>query len=246
MINQKAAELIQRREFLGVDGNLYPTNSNITEDAGVFLYDLIIKNRLKRSIEIGLAFGFSSLFICDAMTQNRGHHIIFDPYQNKEWHGIGLANLKECGFDCYEFFEEGSEIGLPRLMQHGTKIDFAFIDGLHTFDQTLLEFFFLNRMLEVGGILVFDDAWMPSIQRVLRYVTRYPAYEIHSIANPIFNIDLKKRAFSHAIRALGTFGKRVFDDCSLRVERGLMRDTRMVAVQKIAEDERDWKWFDKF
>jgi len=43
----------------------------------------------------------------------------------------------------------------------GERIDFAFIDGAHTFDHVLVDFFYIDRMLNVGGIVAFDDVGFP-------------------------------------------------------------------------------------
>jgi len=34
---------------------------------------------------------------------------------------------------------------LPRLLESGKKIDFAYIDGWHTFDYTLLDWCYIDR-----------------------------------------------------------------------------------------------------
>lgn len=54
----------------------------------------------------------------------------------------------------------------------------AFIDGKHTADQALLDFYFLDRMIEPGGIVVFDDVHFPSVNKVVRYVSTYPNYQL--------------------------------------------------------------------
>ena len=51
----------------------------------------------------------------------------------------------------------------------GERIDFAFIDGAHTFDHALVDFFYIDRMLNVGGIVAFDDLGFPCIEKVCRF-----------------------------------------------------------------------------
>ena len=36
--------------------------------------------------------------------------------------------------------------------------DFIFIDGWHTFDYTLVDMFYADRLLRIGGYLLIDDA----------------------------------------------------------------------------------------
>jgi hypothetical protein len=50
------------------------------------------------------------------------------------------------------------------------KADYIYIDGAHTFDYALVDFFCSNRVLNLGGILIFDDMWMPAIQKVATFI----------------------------------------------------------------------------
>jgi len=43
----------------------------------------------------------------------------------------------------------------------------------------MVEFYYLNRMLETGGVLVFDDADRRSVNRVIRHALTYPAYQVY-------------------------------------------------------------------
>ncbi len=46
-----------------------------------------------------------------------------------------------------------SEICLPQLLQQELRFDFAYVDGWHTFDHVMMEFFYINRMLDEGGVV---------------------------------------------------------------------------------------------
>ena len=126
----------------------------------------------KLSIEIGLAYGFSTLFILDAAFHtNAGRHIAIDPFQDSMWHGIGRQAVKELSFDSkFEHIPETSVTALTDLSKQGAKADYIYIDGAHTFDYALVDFFCSNRVLNVGGILIFDDMWMPAIQKVASFI----------------------------------------------------------------------------
>jgi hypothetical protein len=82
------------------------------------------------------------LYICEALSgQGSGRHTILDPGQYSDFHGVGIANLKRAGFDFFELIEK------PALLAEGRKFQFALIDGWHTFDHTLLDLFYVNRLL---------------------------------------------------------------------------------------------------
>ena len=82
--------------------------------------------------------------------------------------------MEKSNFRNFTFHERKSEYILPKLAEEGNKFDFAFIDGWHTFDHTLIDFFYLNRMLDIGGILVIDDVGMPAINKLSRFIHTYP------------------------------------------------------------------------
>ena len=82
-----------------------------------------------------------------------------------------MANLRRSGYDhIVRLMEEPSYRALPALERSRQRIDFAFIDGWHTFDFTLLDFFFIDRILKVGGVVAFDDADWPAVRKVCRFV----------------------------------------------------------------------------
>ncbi len=143
--------------------------------------------RPKTTLEVGMAYGVSTLFICEALADlpHPATHIAIDPHQSSKWHGIGLRNVQAAGFaDKLRLLEERSELCLPRLLQEGTTIDLAFIDGLHHFEQCALEFYYIDRMLPVGGVVIFDDVNWPAIRHVVRLVMSYGTYEVTDHTGP--------------------------------------------------------------
>lgn len=161
--------------------------SHIDVATGELLQRLVRELRPTRSLEIGLAYGISSLYICEALAavQPQARHTIIDPFQHGKWQGLGLAHLREAGFaHLIDFRETPSEIVLPQLVAEGTTIEFAFIDGLHRFDQVMVEFYYINRLLSPGGIVAFDDADRRSVSRAIRHALTYPAYEVVASSAP--------------------------------------------------------------
>ena len=151
---------------------------------GQFLTDIIQNLNATTTLEVGMAYGVSTLYICDALAtlkpKHPARHIVLDPFQSTQWRGIGLANVHQAGYGTMvELHEERSEFALPRLVQEGVRLDFAFVDGWHTFDHVLVELFYLDRMLRPGGVIAFDDADRRSVNRVIRYALNYPNYKVY-------------------------------------------------------------------
>jgi predicted O-methyltransferase YrrM len=150
---------------------------------GTLLQRIIADVKPRTSLEIGCAYGVSTLYICEALLSLPHHsrHIVLDPFQTTQWRGIGVKNVHDAGFaKLLDFREERSELALPGLVSEGLTIEFALIDGWHTFDQVMVEFYYLNRLLRVGGVIAFDDADRRSVNRVIRHALTYPAYRVYA------------------------------------------------------------------
>jgi hypothetical protein len=53
-----------------------------------------------------------------------------------------------------------------------------FIDGWHTFEQTLIDIYFANRLVKVGGYVIVDDVSWPSMSKAVSNFANYPCYQI--------------------------------------------------------------------
>ena len=53
------------------------------------------------SLEIGMAYGLSTLFICEELAKQHGKatHVVIDPFQNSDWRGIGMRHVREAGYE---------------------------------------------------------------------------------------------------------------------------------------------------
>src|SRR5262245_5460217 len=180
------AELLRTGKSPTPDGDTVPLESHVLPDEAEFLSQVVRQIAPATSLEIGLAMGCSALAICDALPA-KSTHIVIDPKQNARplWRGIGLHNLTRAGFaDRIEFHELPSHRALAQLESANRRIQFAFIDGFHTFDYALAGFFLVDRLLEPGGAVAFDDADWPSVRRVVRYVATNRAYVVHAAMPP--------------------------------------------------------------
>lgn len=235
-------------------GNKHDLQSNISKEEGIFLQSLIKKYQPENTIEIGCAQGISSLFICSELEKRQNtHHTIIDAFQSSYFNNIGVANLNKANVKLYDLKEEYSEIALPKLLSEGKKYDFCFIDGNHTFDHVLIDFFYLNRMTNIGGIIVLDDVGMPSINRLVRYLLNYPAYKLvdklsQSESTKIKLFDIIIRGPFRLISKLmpKRFRNFIFTGRVIKSNKELKLNSSMVALQKIKEDERSWDWFVEF
>jgi len=72
---------------------------NVPESDGRLLYDLILKNRFTRALEIGTSTGHSGIWIAWALSKTGGHLITIeiDPRRHRE----ALTNFREAGLAPY-------------------------------------------------------------------------------------------------------------------------------------------------
>lgn len=193
-------EVIQRiyetRSVVGRSGETHYLHSEVDHEEGALLFNTIHDDiSIVKTLEVGCAFGLSSLHICKALqSRTRASHTIIDPFQTTQWDSVGVKNLEEAGIRFFNLVEVKSEFALPRILEQGEgRFDFIFIDGWHTFDHTLLDCFYATRLLRVGGYLAIDDVIFPAVRRVVDFLLNYPCYELfRSLGTDLRMVVLKK------------------------------------------------------
>lgn len=173
---KKAADLTGAVHDLEVAG--------VPQSTGLVLYDLIRTHKPTKTIETGFAFGFSTLFILQALADNGGGtHEAIDPVEIVRWHGIGLANVRRAGWEgMFSHLDLASSLALPSHLINGDRFDFAFVDGSHLFDDTLLDAYYMDKIVNVGGLIVFDDwGWMPAVKAVTSFIETNWSYRVVSV-----------------------------------------------------------------
>jgi predicted O-methyltransferase YrrM len=128
----------------------------------------------QRTLETGLGYAVSTLFICEGLLANGvgGRHVAIDPRLPGSHVDAGLDTLEQAGVrELVEFYAEGSEVVLPRLLAEGREFDLAFIDGNHRFEGVFLDLVYSGRLLKEGGIVFVDDMQLPAIRRAVGFCT---------------------------------------------------------------------------
>lgn len=151
----------------------------IGRQEGLALLDWVRTEGAHRTLESGLGFAVSTLFICEGLLANgpNGRHVAADPYQvvglpthTTTYVGVGLEVLKEAGVrDLVEFYSEESQVVFPRLLAEGREFDLAFIDGNHRFEAVFLDLIYSGRLLKERGVVFVDDTQLPGPTHALRF-----------------------------------------------------------------------------
>ncbi|HJQ83613.1 MAG TPA: class I SAM-dependent methyltransferase [Candidatus Binatia bacterium] len=173
MVNAVLERLYREQEVVHRNGRRKPIcPPGLSVERGAYLFELIRDRRPERTLEIGFAYGISTLHICEALRQNgHGHHVVIDPLEHTRFDGLGLRHVEEAGLSRWmTFYEEPSEYCLARLAREGLRVDVAFDDSGHLFDHVVTEFLFLARLLRLDGLLVVDDVNLPGVGRAVDFL----------------------------------------------------------------------------
>ena len=158
-------------------GGPHPLNSQIPSRFAEALFRTTLARRPVLVIEVGMAMGCSTLAMLTALEESgQGRLISIDPYQSA-YHNCGIAAVRRAGLaDRHEHMRQPDFIALPQLLAAGTRVDLAYIDGNHTFDFVLLDFWYLDRMVPVGGVIGFNDCAMPAVHKVIKFLLTHRRY----------------------------------------------------------------------
>jgi predicted O-methyltransferase YrrM len=174
--------IITERQTFNSEGTALQVTGTISLPEAEYIQELIVSNRFTRCLETGVAYGASTLAICAALSALEGQgsavkHYGIDPCQLPVYKGAAIAALRECGLEhIFELSDGPSHLMLPRLVEGQVTVDFVFIDGMHTFDYTLIDLFFADKLLRPGGIICLHDMDMPSKKKASRYLMKHRRY----------------------------------------------------------------------
>lgn len=241
-MNAYLQRIIEEKQFTGVDGKIVELNWNVPVAEGLKFQELINEHNVSCTLEIGTAFGISSIFICEAINGKSGaRHITMDPFQHAFFKNNGLHNIKQAGYGhLLEFYNDFSHLVLPDLVRKKVRIDFAFVDGYHTFDYAFVDFFYADMLLNTGGILVMDDTQWPGVKKVAEYVASNRAYKLiypppRSVGKPTW----KRALLENTLKSLGKYemiDERIRKSDEFKPALELPLSPRFIAFRKIKED----------
>jgi len=147
---------------------------NIPESDGKALYDLILKHRYKRALEIGTSTGHSAIWIAWALSKTGGKLITIEI--NKERYEKALKNFQEAGLSDYidARLVDAHEL-VPKLEG---PFDFIFVDADKDWYIKYLQI--LLPKLEIGGSFTAHNVLntrMRGIPEFLDFLKKQPNLE---------------------------------------------------------------------
>jgi len=180
-------EIISSKKVEQADGTHLKLTSALSLEECEALYRVLRERKPKRVIEIGMAYGVSGLTILTALEENgEGTLTSVDPYPGWESaRKAALHNIERAGLSArHTHIHDASERVLPKLCADGERADFVHIDGHHGFDHAFIDFFYADLLVNVGGIIAFDDSGWRSVNKVIRYLLRHRKYQELDVGLP--------------------------------------------------------------
>ena len=147
---------------------------NIPYSDGQVLYDLIIKNKYTRAVEIGTSTGLSAIWMAWALSKTGGKLITIEIHEGRL--KKALANFKEAGLS--EYIDARLADAHELVEKLKGPFDFVFSDA----DKDWYKNYFiaLAPKLEVGGCFTAHNArntWSEGIGEFIDYVKGLPNFQ---------------------------------------------------------------------
>jgi predicted O-methyltransferase YrrM len=166
-LNEKVRMFLENRKGTWHDWN-------IPYSDGKVLYDLIIKNKYKKAIDIGTSSGLSAIWIAWALSRTGGKLITIEIDEGR--HKKALANFEEAGL--FEYIDARIADAHDLVKELKGPIDFVFSDA----DKDWYKNYFtaLAPKLEVGGCFTAHNArntGMEGIREFIDYVKGLPNFK---------------------------------------------------------------------
>jgi predicted O-methyltransferase YrrM len=186
-VNAVLEDVLRTGRCADAQGRERQVTGAVSRADALILQQMVRFAKARTALETGVAFGVSTLAICDALAESGldWHHYGVDPDQTGVHGSCAVENLKRAGLDAgFELLEGPSHVMLPRLLERRPALDLALIDGWHTFDYTLLDFFYVDKLLRPGGVVLLHDVSLPSKRRVVRFILAHRRYQVIPLRLP--------------------------------------------------------------
>ncbi|SHK17868.1 O-methyltransferase [Maribacter aquivivus] len=148
---------------------------SITEEQGLFLVELIKKNKFKNIVEFGTSFGISTLFLAQGALETKGRIITTELIASKA--EKAMENFKKA--EVSNIIDVRIGDAMQTLQNHKAPIDLLFLDGWKDLYQPL--FNMLESNFHTNTIIYVDNANMTESRAFLKEVGRNDKYTLESI-----------------------------------------------------------------
>ena len=171
------ADMLRTNKTVGRSGKIFEDlGSNSTLNNIKFIQRAMTERQPTRTLEVGLAFGASTLAFCFEHQRSgragQKQHVAIDPYQPYPLYDeSGVYAIERAGLiDYLDYRPEFSEFVLPRLLEAHQRFDFIYVDGSHLFENVFIDAFYCARLLNDGALIAFDDSTYPHVAKAIAFI----------------------------------------------------------------------------
>ena len=167
--NEVLDEMFRTGQTQTPGGDFIDVHSQIERPYAEALHGVVLREGFEDVLEVGFAFGVSSLAILTALDDlGRGSLTSLDPLQDTDWQDCGVHAVERSGLaGRHTLIRQPDYLAMPALLADARAFDLIYIDGWHTFDYTLLDLFFAGKLLKIGGVIGLNDGGFPAVHAAL-------------------------------------------------------------------------------
>lgn len=104
-------------------------------------------------------------------------HVCISPMEKEHNRVRKYCAENQISTEGLRFIAMKSDAALPALDTGGRQLDFVLIDGSHAFPVPIVDYFYANDRLKVGGFLAVDDLQISGVGILHKFLLTEPAYE---------------------------------------------------------------------
>jgi len=141
-----------------------------TADCVHILYDVAVKMRAQRMLELGVREGVSTRALLLAARKNGGllWSADIDPCLEAQ------KAIKDLGLNIFWSFHQIDDIKLLTQVQfHRIEMDLIFVDTNHEYQHTLDELILCDQILRKGGVIIIHDTQAPDYPDEIKAVNYF-------------------------------------------------------------------------
>lgn len=170
--------------------------SSINKKYGKLIFGLVEYFKPEVIIELGTSVGISTLYLSKAGFKAKVFTI--EGCNSKSKIARDVFTKMQC--DNIELFTGKFETVLPHVLQKAGNIDFAFVDGDHTFNATLSNFETILTYSHNDTVIVFDDIyWSQAMKQAWKQICDHErvtvSIDLFRIGIVFLKAELSKQKF---------------------------------------------------
>lgn len=154
---------------------------NLLESQTSFVTSLITQHKPQDTLQLGLGNLDLTLSVCQSLNEiDHAALTLITPSVSQHSSFLKEMNKLKIGMlsDLVELIRTPADEVLPDFYFQNRSIDLAIINGGEAFDQMLVAFYYVDKMLVSKGTVIINDADTPVMKKLCRYLVTERDYTL--------------------------------------------------------------------